>query len=933
VSNPVARSVDPRATRRLGQTLRGKYTLLRVLGVGGMAAVYLAAHRNKHRVALKMLHAEISSDEDLRARFVREGYVANSIAHRGVVRVLDDDVSEDGAAFLVMELLEGETLHERSDRLGGALPEPEAVALGHELLDVLVAAHAQEIVHRDLKPENLFLTTDGVLKVLDFGIARMRDPLQPGATVTGRIVGTPAFMPPEQARGRHAEIDARTDLWSVGATLFTLISGQHVHAAETVEEHLIGAATTPARSLAEAAPTASAEVVAVVDRALSFAKADRFASAAEMRDALAAAATRAFGGLPRLPPGEAAAVESSSVVSSSSSAAGASGEAETMDARPAVAETRAASASPSAPAAPTAAAPPTTNATRASASQAGPRPLPRAWLAAGAAALGLPGLYALTRPTPPAPPVASASASASGAEPAPRRCAVNKDCDAAGGQPVCGRMGVCLAKRGCQSGKECVDRAGGKPAICNKEEGTCVPLETPECRTLLMQPGDLENDATLWIGAMIAQSGPAGARYGKQTLQTLDLARHDFASITNGVPGARPGDPTRPIAVLACDDGGDSRAPIHHLVEAVRVPAVIGFNRSKDVMDFASELFNPKGVLALAALNMSPMLTTIARSPEGPRLVYRFANNAAAVASVIAAFASEILVKRLALGPDEPLQIAIVRHDNSNQLALADKLVSSLHVHGKSVAQGGAIVRQFTVDPEAEKPDLSRVRAELLDMLPHVIVNAIGDVGYADDFLPRLEREWPAGSRHRPFHLGTSGASNLTESGAVKLASMRPDVRARMFSFDSASSLPPNVKLAIHYSETYAERTAPAETFGPPYDAFYTLAYAIAALGDKPVTGLNLARALPQLRPPGQPIDVGPASIPEAFKLLREGRSVDLAGTTTSLDFDLDTGDSPAELVVMCAKPGAKPGTLKAVDSGLVLEARTGKLAGKMDCP
>src|SRR4051812_24201417 len=106
-------SLDRRARHRLGAVLRGKYTLERVLGVGGMASVYLGVHRNGHRVAIKMLHAELSFDDAHRARFVREGYVANAIEHRGAVRVLDDDIADDGAAFLVMELLLGETLQAR----------------------------------------------------------------------------------------------------------------------------------------------------------------------------------------------------------------------------------------------------------------------------------------------------------------------------------------------------------------------------------------------------------------------------------------------------------------------------------------------------------------------------------------------------------------------------------------------------------------------------------------------------------------------------------------------------------------------------------------------------------------------------------------------------------------------------------------------------
>ncbi|HVY45117.1 MAG TPA: serine/threonine-protein kinase, partial [Minicystis sp.] len=251
---PPMGSQEERAAARVGTTLRGKYRLERVLGVGGMAAVYAAVHcNNASRVAVKVLHPELSGDPSTRARFQREGYAANSIGHAAAVRVLDDDVAEDGAAFLVMELLEGETLDARAKRLGGRLPVREALALGRALLDALAAAHEKGIVHRDVKPENLFLTTERALKILDFGIARVRD--APAAhTWTGAAMGTPAFMPPEQALGRTDEVDARTDVWAAGATLFRLLSGAFVHEGRSGAEVVVHAATKPARSLGDVAP-------------------------------------------------------------------------------------------------------------------------------------------------------------------------------------------------------------------------------------------------------------------------------------------------------------------------------------------------------------------------------------------------------------------------------------------------------------------------------------------------------------------------------------------------------------------------------------------------------------------------------------------------------------------------------------------------------
>src|SRR5262249_35673260 len=150
--------------------------------------------------------------------------------------------------------------------------------IADQILDVLAAAHNKGIVHRDLKPENLFLTKTGELKILDFGIARLREvksepPPRRGdangpstRTRAGALLGTPAFMAPEQARGRWEDVDPRTDIWALGATLFTLITGRYVHHAGTLQEQLIVAATEPAPSIGALASGLPQHVVELVDR-------------------------------------------------------------------------------------------------------------------------------------------------------------------------------------------------------------------------------------------------------------------------------------------------------------------------------------------------------------------------------------------------------------------------------------------------------------------------------------------------------------------------------------------------------------------------------------------------------------------------------------------------------------------------------------------
>ena len=286
MTDDLENEVQRQAESRVGRTLKDKWTLDQLVGVGGMACVYAATHRNQKRVAIKMLHPELSLNAAIRKRFLREGYVANTVQHPGAVSVDDDDVTEDGCAFLVMELLDGETLEGRWDRKGKRLPPGEVLALIDRVLDTLVAAHARGIVHRDLKPENLFLTRDAQVKILDFGIARVREVSGSSKTQTGSLMGTPTFMPPEQARGHWDQVDAQSDLWAVGATMFTLLTGQFVHPATTVNEALVLAVTQPARSLGSLRPDLPSPMVKFVDRALAYEKAARWPDALAMQTAL-----------------------------------------------------------------------------------------------------------------------------------------------------------------------------------------------------------------------------------------------------------------------------------------------------------------------------------------------------------------------------------------------------------------------------------------------------------------------------------------------------------------------------------------------------------------------------------------------------------------------------------------------------------------------
>jgi serine/threonine-protein kinase len=274
-----------RAKQRIGTVLKDKWRLDALLGVGGTAAVYAGTHRNGKVAAVKVLRPELAGHEEIVTRFLREGYVANKINHRGVVEVIDDDRADDGSVFLVMELLQGTSL-ENYSRGGERLPIAESLRVVDELLDVLTRAHPLGIVPRDIKPANIFLTTAGQVKVLDFGIARLVESADHAHTQTGTAIGTPGYMPPEQARGRWNLVDGRTDLWAAGATLYALLAGHRPRRAETVQEELLLAMTQPIPSIALAVPSLHPALISFVDKSLSFEMDARFPDAAAMKAAL-----------------------------------------------------------------------------------------------------------------------------------------------------------------------------------------------------------------------------------------------------------------------------------------------------------------------------------------------------------------------------------------------------------------------------------------------------------------------------------------------------------------------------------------------------------------------------------------------------------------------------------------------------------------------
>lgn len=280
----------------LGRIIEDRYEVLEVLGEGGMGLVYVAEHlKLRKKVALKVIHSRYIGVREVSIRFAREAMAASRIDHPHIVGVLDYGTFEDGGAYLVMQLVRGDSLHRRLD--AGPISWRRVAAIGEQVADALAAAHSAGIVHRDLKPENILLESrdDGTVlaRVLDFGVARVAleedqgpKEAEPGQNLTrlGTVVGTPGYMAPEQATGEP--VDPRADLYSLGVVLWEAIAGKPLFSDRELTKVLHRQLLEKPPRLDLAVPGVAPGLADLVEAMLAQAPEDRPESASVVRDRL-----------------------------------------------------------------------------------------------------------------------------------------------------------------------------------------------------------------------------------------------------------------------------------------------------------------------------------------------------------------------------------------------------------------------------------------------------------------------------------------------------------------------------------------------------------------------------------------------------------------------------------------------------------------------
>jgi eukaryotic-like serine/threonine-protein kinase len=275
-----------------GTVVADTYEVIRLLGRGGMGAVWEAHHRRLpgKKVAIKVLHAEVAGDHESLVRFRREAEIASRLGHPNIVEVHDFNTLPSGAPYLVLEFLEGESLDARIAR--GALSIDETISIVRQIGSALRAAHREGVVHRDLKPQNVFLAREGddgeITKVLDFGISKIRGS-QTVKTQDSTMLGTPQYMAPEQATGRHAEVDARTDVFALGAMVYEMVCAAPAFPGQTIPEVVFKVVYQDPEPLAGKLPSAPSSVVEAIHKALAKDQAERFQDVESFIEALSGA--------------------------------------------------------------------------------------------------------------------------------------------------------------------------------------------------------------------------------------------------------------------------------------------------------------------------------------------------------------------------------------------------------------------------------------------------------------------------------------------------------------------------------------------------------------------------------------------------------------------------------------------------------------------
>jgi|GEM_PF-791202 len=940
-----------------------KHRLLLELGRGGMGTVYLAMVHGpagfQKLVAVKHLGADLASERTFVDMFLDEARVSARLNHPNICQT--HEVGFDGRDYYIeMEYLDGSpyaALLRRASK-GGGLPLEVHLWVLAQTCAGLHYAHQLRgltgeplgIVHRDVSPHNVFVTYEGAVKLLDFGIARAIDS-HAETTAAGAVKGKAAYMAPEQAR--RESLDPRADVFAVGVMLWQAIARRRMWEGLEDLDILLRLRDGDVPKVRDAHPGVAEGLERICDRALAPRREDRFESAEQVQEAIEGYLED--NGL-KVGPKRVAAIAMELFA----------------ERRAAVqAEIERALLGPDAPGAKTAVPQlhqsrayqeTSTGDTAAGPAQPGVDTDPIGPLRIDTA----PDRHAsveITRAE------RARTPQPSGREPSTGRgVAADRPPQRASGsarlRPIGGGLAVVLLAAGllwtrtrwhssraatatapvgstaaasmngqCSSSAQCVAAHGDAPYLCRKTDHRCVAVESEDCTTNA-SAATVRNDDTLWVGAMFSyRRGPADML---SEVHAIELAQSDFARSTGGIP--RPGNPrgARPFGAVVCDDGENPQRAAKHLVD-LGVPAVIGFGQ--DAVELVSNVFLPAHVLVFDSRQVTPALSALPMPPGEPRLLFRLNANDDLYLEAEDEFIERYVQPGLQADPRlrdrrGRLRLAIVRASTITSLVQSDYLFAHMRLNGKTAVENGDGIRRFVV-PVTDRGATDEgyltgtLPNELLSFHPDIVVMLYD---YPDVYraLEAIEAKWPAGGSPRPTYVFDDA---LDDPKLLSTIGRDEQLRHRLFGNQFRTMTEGTVRFVQHYDETYPDKVSPATAPTTSYDAAYLVGLAAAAAGDVVLTGPALAGEIARLQPPGVGIDAAPGGIMEAVNVLDRGENVDLRGTSGSLDFDPSTGDAKVDLVIACPGVDSRGWASPGVESGVWFDGRSGSLKGRLACP
>jgi ABC-type branched-subunit amino acid transport system substrate-binding protein len=507
------------------------------------------------------------------------------------------------------------------------------------------------------------------------------------------------------------------------------------------------------------------------------------------------------------------------------------------------------------------------------------------------------------------------------------QCETHDDCNARGGAfagAVCTKDKTCLAT--CTTNRGCMDALGG-PAICHRDTAKCAPLLSQDCLTIFQEDNAIEKDNAVVLGILMPQTGE-NAQSMKPRVNAIELARRHIHKANSGLPGINSG-PSRPLVLVSCTDADDYRRAARHLAEVVRVPAIVGPAFSGVTTNVAKEVTIPRGVLIISPSATSPTLTDLADNG----LVWRTAPSDVLQATAMVQLVEQHIEKEIRatqmLAMTAQIKVAVVHKGDTYGGGLGNALFKTLRFNGKTPAANAENYLQIDYGDPLKTPDAmaanyTKAVNDLVAFKPNIIIT-VGTTEAVTEVFAKVEEKWT--DTNRPRHIVADG---LQVPELIEKIGANDQLRRRVFGTIGAAFGENYDSFVNEYRLNFGSDTQADSYAAGAYDATLLLAYSIANAGSRPLKGSLINEGLKKTAMTGGSgpvIRAGYEDINKAFAAM-SGTGIDYNGASGPLNFDIVTGEAPADIQIWCvsSKKAFAP-------TGLNFSASAGNLVGAISCP